>query len=370
MKKHCFILCLALLLFSFSACSEPRETLTVSGDAAVSVTEAEKVERYPYDLSEYVTLPDPYGVTAKFADPELCTEEEMNEAILQIRLRLATFGEAIALVEEYSKVVLDYTVILQGRELGEKSAQGTSLVVGLETENGLENTLAEALLGFGAGNQCYVEYTYPDSVVYDELAGKTVVIRAQIKEIYRGALPEFNEELVRSMEGFETYSLKEFRAVLKKDILAQKAENQRVAVWDAFTRGVVVHAYPEAELAEYRSDHIAYYTALAQGLKMEMADFLSQYMEMTLEEFEAETERYAKEMVKNDMIFTQLARTLQITLSDEEYRLGAERYFEAEETEFDSVTEFITHYTEDRIRENLIRDKALMTVVEHAVRAE
>ena len=91
---------------------------------------------------------------------------------------------------------------------------------------------------------------------------------------------------------------------------------------------------------------------------------------MTMEEFEEETARYAEEMVKNDMIFTQLARTLEITLTDDEYRLGVERYYAAEETEFDSVTEFIQYYTEESIRENLIRDKAVMVLVENAIRIE
>lgn len=373
MKKIVLLISLLVLLLSFASCSGEKE------DAALSETKEEKTteegastyeERYLYDLSEYVTLPDPYGVVAKFDDPGICTEEELEEAILQIRLRLADYTEKIALVEDYSKVIADYTVLLQGKEIPEESAESAELVVGLETEDGLQNTLAKSLVGFGAGNQCYVEYTFPKSVVYDQLSGQTVVIRATIREIWRATLPEFNEEFVRSLQGYETYSIKEFKAKLKKDILEQKEVNQRLAVWEAFCEGVTVHGYPEKELKVYVDDYTAYYTSLAEGMKMDLETLLSEYMEMTPEEFEEEKEKYAEEMVKNDMIFTQLARTLEITLTDEEYRLGAERYFAAEEMEFDSVTEFIRYYTEQRIRENLIRDKALMTVVENAVRAE
>ncbi len=372
MKRFVLVL-LLLSLLSFISCSEGGEKLSLSETKEEKKTEniaPTQEERYLYDLSEYVTLPDPYGVVATFDDPGVCTEKELEEAILQIRLRLATYSEQIALVEEYSKVSVDYTVLLRGREIPEEGARGAELIVGMESEDGLENTLAKSLVGFGTGNQCYAEYTFPKSVVYDELSGQTVVIRAVIGEIYRAALPEFNEEFVRSLEGYETYSMKEFKDKLKKDILEQKEVNQRLAVWEAFCEGVTVHGYPEKELEEYRSDYLAYYTSLAEGMKMDLETLLSEYMEMTPEEFEEEKESYAEEMVKNDMIFTQLARTLEITLTDEEYRQGAERYFAAEEMDFDSVTEFIRYYTEPRIRENLIRDKAMMTVVENAVRAE
>ena len=371
MKKIIIAFILLGLVSSLSACAKDApvsETLT--REEITEKAETPKEERYPYDLSEYVTLPEPYGVSAKFDDPESLTQKELDEAILQIRLRLATFDEKIALVEKYSKVKLDYTVIWQGVELTDQAVQGAELVVGLESGDEMQDTLGISLLGFGIGNQCYVEYTFPQSVVHDDLAGQTVVIRAVLSEIYRAVLPEYNEKFIRSMEGYETYTVKEFETKLKKDLLAQKEENQRLAVWEAFCAGVTVHGYPEKEIKEYTEDFRSYYTSLAQGLKMDLEELVSTYMEMTMEEFEEETARYAEEMVKNDMIFTQLARTLEITLTDDEYRLGVERYYAAEETEFDSVTEFIKYYTEESIRENLIRDKAVMVLVENAIRIE
>ena len=150
----------------------------------------------------------------------------------------------------------------------------------------------------------------------------------------------------------------------------EKEYEKRVAVWDAFCQGVTVLQYPEAELASYRKDYIAYYENMAKNMEMTLEAFCSGYMEMTVEELNEEAETYAKEMVENDMIFTQLVRSLSLTLTDEEYQLGTEGYFEKEEGNFNSVTEFIDYYGEEQIRENLIRDKALAVLVENAVAAE
>ena len=80
-----------------------------------------------------------------------------------------------------------------------------------------------------------------------------------------------------------------------------------------------------------------------------------------------EAEDYAKELVKNDMIFAYLAQKLKVTLSDEEYSAGLREYYENEESEFASLDEFVEYYTEENIRRNLIWDKALKLVIENAV---
>ncbi|MBR7165643.1 MAG: hypothetical protein IKD18_05125, partial [Clostridia bacterium] len=76
------------------------------------------------------------------------------------------------------------------------------------------------------------------------------------------------------------------------------------------------------------------------------------------------------EMVKNDMIFTQLVRVLEVTLTPEEYRAGLKAYFEKDEAGLPSIEDYEAYYTKKQIWENLLRDKALLLVVEHAVRAE
>ncbi len=368
--KRAFFLLLAFVLL-LSGCSVTEENASTTEETvAATTTREEAKERYQYDLSAYVTLPSPMGVVAHFPQTDVCTDEEVEEAILQLLLKVATFEEKVGLVKQYDRVTLEYRVLLDGKELTEESRDKLELVVGQKTENGAYDALGNALLGTVNGGTCWVEYTYPDSLYYEALAGKTVVLKGTVLALAEAALPEFNEEFIHRMEGYESYTEEEFREKLRKDILEEKEFQKRLAVWDVFCQGVTVLQYPEAELASYREDYTVYYETMAKNMEMTLETFCADYMEMTLEEFDAEAEAYAKEMVENDMIFTQLVRSLSLTLTDEEYQLGTERYFEKEEGDFNSVTEFIDYYGEEQIRENLIRDKALAVLVDNAVAAE
>ncbi len=369
MKRAFFLFLSLVLLLSGCATAEEKFTTTEESVGGTKTQEAAE-ERYQYDLSAYVTLPSPMGVVAYFDATDVCTDEEVEEAILQLLLKVATFKEKVGLVKQYDRVTLEYQVLLDGKELTEQSQDKLEIVVGQKTENGAYDAMGNALLGTVNGGTCWVEYTYPDSLYYESLAGKTVVLKGKVLSLAEAVLPEFNEEFIHQMKGYETYTEEEFREKLRQDLLEEKESQKRLAVWDAFCQGVKVLQYPETELASYRKDYIAYYDAMAQNMEMTLETFCADYMEMTLEALNADAETYAKEMVENDMIFTQLVRSLSLTLTDEEYQLGAERYFEKEEGDFSSVTEFIDYYGEEQIRENLLRDKALSVLVDNAVAAK
>jgi len=368
-KKRAAALFLAFLLtVSLAACHTEKSKTSTEEIVAETLIPEEK--KYPYDLKEYITLPSPLGIKADF-DPVLsCEEEEIDQAIFQILLGSATFEGENAVVGFSDRVTVDYTVLLQGEVLEGEGGKDEKVVVGLDTGNGIHKALSDILQGKSVGSDCYVEYTYPDSEFYDELAGKTVLIQVTVKKSEAAKMKEFNQEFVRSMKGYETYTVEEFRKKLRKDILKEKEQEQSLAVWEAFCADVKVIAYPETETDAYRSDYANYYQGLANSVGMPFAQFLEEYMEMSVVEFEEEAFRYAREMVKNDMIFTQLIRQLELKLSYEEYQLGLEAYYVEEKDKFSSLEEFVQYYTESQIRENLIRDKVLHYLVENAIPTE
>ena len=105
MKKIIGIVCLVLATaFLFGACAKADDV------------------RYNYNLAEYVDIPDPRKIEAAFADPTVCTEEEIDYTLHQIMLSYAEFtpkeGDAVV-VEEYDKAVVDYKIFQGGAELEE-----------------------------------------------------------------------------------------------------------------------------------------------------------------------------------------------------------------------------------------------------------
>ncbi|MBR2615470.1 MAG: hypothetical protein IKC69_02205 [Clostridia bacterium] len=324
-------------------------------------------DSYPYDLNEYLTLPPHEGVVAVFDDSGVCTDEELEEATLQIRLSLAKFEKKDGPAEKTDRVTVSYEVVLEGQLLEDKSAEALEIVLGLDGYDGEKAALARALEGAEVGELCWADYRYPESPLYGSLAGKTVVVKGTVKKIEKAVLAEMDEAFVHSLDGFEESSVEDFFDSVRRDVVEEKKRRKVNAVWAAFCEKVTVHRYPEEELEKYREEFADYYLSLAEAMEMEQEEFLEEYAGMTPEEFEEEKELYATEMVKNDMIFTQLIRTLSVTVSQEEYNRGAREYYEAEMSEFKSFEDFEAYYTREQILENLVRDKALLSVVEKAV---
>lgn len=369
--KRIFALGLAVLFLCFSlfACGQEDEEETVTLTETEST--AEKVEkRYDYDLSEYMSMGDPIGVQAEFQDPTVCTEDEIDDAVFQVMLSGATFTEKSGKAERYDKVKISFSMELDGVLQEDFSQEDYEVVIGLDAQEDLEYRLGEKLIGARAGETRSMLYTYPETATYGEMAGKTVTCYASVKTVYDAQIPECTDEYVQGLEGFEFKTVADFRASVREDILQEKESRKVQAVWAAFCDTVEILEYPRAELNGYLTTYKAYYEQLAENMDMTLAEFLEEYLETDEESFLKEAEDYAKELVRNDMILTQLARTLEVTLTEEEYEAGILEYYKNEENSFASLEEYVEYYDEENIRQNLIWDKALRLVIDNAVSAD
>ncbi len=325
---------------------------------------------YDYDLSEYLLLGDIFSIQAAFEDPSVCTDKEVDAAVFQILLRHATFEEKSGAAERYNKVRIDFSIMWNGKTMEDYSKSDYELVIGMETDNPMETLLGETLMGARVGETRSVEYRYPDAVIEEELTGKTVKLFATVKAVYQQTIPELIDTFVQTLEGHELNTVQELRESVRGDILEEKEYARIEAVWLALLKDAKVLSYPEKELSDYMAVYRSYYEEMAAGFEVSFPDFISIYMELSEEEFSLQARAFAEEKVKNDMIFTQLVRLQEIELNDEEYQEGAYRYFEKEEKEFSSFEEFEKYYTKERLFQNLIWDKALLTVAQNAHRLE
>jgi len=354
--------CVALLLPLFSCGEESTDTTDQSEEIFRPV--------YDYDLSEYIKMGDTVGVRAKYKDDTTCTEEEIDEAIVQVMLSHAAFSLKEGSAELYNKIKIDFTLFLGEEELTDYAQSGYELVIGDRTGGDIEQLLGAQMIGAAVGEERSVAYTYPKTTDSGVLAGKTVTARGKVLEIYQHTIPECNDAFVQALEGFSFQTVAAFRESVKADILEERREEKLAAVWTAFCETVEVISYPEKELDFYYKDYQQYYQNMAENLEMELSEFVVEYLGIDTETYEENAKSYAQELVKNDMIFTQLSRVMGITLSQEEYESGVDQYFADEEESFSSREEFISYYTEEVIRQNLIWDKALSCLVEKAVRIE
>ena len=332
-----------------------------------SAEEEEERGFYDFDLSPYLVLGDIFPVEASFEDPTVCTEKELDDAVFQILLARATFQEKSGKAERYNKVTAEVSFWRDEEELAEYRRASYDLVIGLRTSNPAENKLSEALLGARAGEERSVSYTYPQEDLGNDLAGEYVTIRAKVIKVWQQTIPELIDDVVREISDGAFETVADFRASVREDILEEKELEKAKAVWLAIADGATVKAYPERELEAYAALYRQNYENLAKEYDVSFSDLLSAYLGKDEEAFEEEALAFAREKVKNDMIFTQLVRTFSVTLSPEEYRAGVEKYYEDEAGDFSTVEDFIASYGEENLRRSLLWDKALKTAVDGAI---
>lgn len=326
--------------------------------------------RYDYDLSEYVELAQLEQIRAPFADPTVCTEEEIDYSIHQIMLSYAEFtpkaeGDA---VELYDKAVVNYKIFQGEKELQEYSQPEYGIIVGYDGNGGIDYTLAEQLLGKKVGDTCRISYTFPtDDVSLGSWAGVTVECEGTIVSIFSSMVPECTDEFVKNVGDHGFDSVQAFRDQIRIDILDQKMEAKREIVLDTFVSGVTVKKYPDAEVKAYMEKYVLDIKALADELEMDYAQYLSEYLQSTEDEINKAALEDAHSRVKNDMACIQANRLLNVTLTDEEYRTGLERYYAQEEANFESIEAFEEYYTRPFMEDCIRWDKTFERMVEGAV---
>ncbi len=195
-------------------------------------------EVYPeFELKEYQGL----GVER---DPTVVTDTEVEQALEQVRERLATFE----VVNEAAKDD-DYAgVSYRGRDLRNPEAEPIEVQEGVVYLGG-EGTLkefTENLRGSRPGDIREFEITYADDYVRRSLAGKTVRYRVEVQNVKRKVLPAIDDELAKAAGDFNT--LEELRVKVRNDLeTRRKAQVEAAVRRKLLDRLVEAHEFPVPE---------------------------------------------------------------------------------------------------------------------------
>lgn len=330
--------------------------------------------RYHYDLLEYISLGEVQPISAYFEDPEVCTEEEIDEALFQVMLSYADFSEKEGAAEKYNRIEMVYDLYYDGKILEEYHEEEYSIVIGSDNLGDLDYLLGEAFIGANVGDVKKIQYTFPsDDFSLGFWAGLTVEAEGKLSKVYQHSVPQCTDEFVRSLEGYSFETIADFREQLADDIRQTKLEKKADAVYDAFMDGVTVLKYPEKEFEKYVEDYQKDSKELAQQLEMSYEDYLKEYLSTDVQTFISQAEEEAEKLVKADMACIQLSRLLGTTLSQEEYDEGLQMMYESEggeDSDFATIEEYEEYYTVWEIRERLLWKKSFASLVENAVRLE
>lgn len=145
--------------------------------------------------------------------------DEMIENLLKQRTEYSTV-ERVA--KDADQIVIDFLGRLDGEEFDGGKAEKAPLVLG---SNAMIPGFESQLIGLKAGDAQTINVTFPDDYQAEHLAGKETEFDITVHEVKEPALPELDEELVKSF-GIEDGSVESLRADIQKNM--QRELKQRV----------------------------------------------------------------------------------------------------------------------------------------------
>ena len=309
-------------------------------------------EPYPYDLSEYITVPQDWSDT-------VINESEINarvqEQILvalknsatqqKVTNRAAREGDIVNVSFKCYHSATYSEDKAAGNHIQDISDESCTLQIGAGK---YPIDMEVALVGKHEGDEFQVRATLPESFTVDGLAGKLIMYEIKVLSISEKIYPAYDDAFVSTVSACST--VEEYEAML----FERMKEN---ILWERLLDSVSVSVYPIEEVNKYTVDFVTHYTELATGLGLTLEQYVAKKFFLELNEFHLKADTYAKELVKSEMLMYYFVRTHEITLSDEEYDEGASRY--AAEYGLKSISALEGKFGTDYVEKTVLMDKVL-----------
>ena len=326
-----------------------------SSEAASETAETEELGEEPeYKALDYVTLGQYKGLEVTVCSLDV-TEDEIQQQFYDDcsshdKLLQVTEGE----VAEGDVVNIDYVGSIDGVEFDGGTDKGVDLTIGSGTFiPGFE----DGLIGAAIGKEINVNVTFPENYGNTDVAGKDAVFAVTVNFVKKA--PEMTDDIVAEISDHKTVDeyRKGVEEQLKADKEAQQNSDKINGILNQIYSASTINGYPE-EVVNYRTAQMkAYYTQVAEQSDMTLADFLSNQLQMTEEQFDQQCPAVIKQSMIQELLLKAVAESENMEISDEEYEAGIEKYVKS--TGAESKETLLAQYTEAEIRRSLIMDKAL-----------
>lgn len=251
---------------------------------------------------------------------------------------------------------IDYEGKKDGVAFQGGTAQGYDLTIGSHTFiDGFE----DGLIGKKIGDTVDLNLTFPENYT-PELAGADVVFTVKINSVKRYIAPEITDELIKEISEGEYDNVEDYKAALEEQIREDDAEYAELQMYTdllsmAVDNATIIKDIPndfiQAKIARLLLNAQDY--ANAYGLDFDT--FLEQHMQMTQEEYNAQSVEYAKKAAKQSLVLQAIANAEGIEVTDEELEKGIDDYVQM--YNYSSRDEFINSTNMDDFKEYILTSK-------------
>ena len=185
----------------------------------------------------------------------------------------------------------------------------------------LYTEIEEALIGVRTAETVTVTLTYGtgEDIQPEILRGQTVEIDITVVKIQEITLPEYNDTLVDTITVYKTVA--EFEDALVKEI------KKRVA-WSAFVDSCKIKGYPADRIELYQKEYTDYYNYEASNNQMEIEQYVTNILGITMDEYTESALEYAKATVGEELVLYSVVKKKGIRIKDADYREYCESLLE------------------------------------------
>jgi trigger factor len=338
--------------------SNPKIEVTQIEEGKSFIYTAEVAVKPPVSLGKYkgvsVTKQEPVEATDEEVENELKRQQDANGKIEDVTDRPVAGGDMIK---------LDFAGSVDGVAFDGGTATDYDLTVG---SHSFIPGFEEQLVGMNIGEEKDVEVTFPEDYHEESLAGKPAVFHCKVNSIKSKVLPDLNDAFADEVSEFST--LEEYKADIRKNIEARKAEEQKNAKQSEAVAAAVEDAkidIPEAMLRTQQENLASEFAQNMQYQGMQLEMYL-QYTGQTREQFLEQLKPQAEQRIRNSLVLEAIADAENIEVTEEdlekEYQKLADRYhaplenvkkiFEADEMKEDMKKDVRIGKAADFVTEN------------------
>lgn len=326
--------------------------------------------------NEYITVKNYKGLEVAQVEKTEVTDTDVEDTIASY---LAYDYEEVDITDRAAElgdtVDIDYVGSVDGVEFDGGTAEGASLELGSGSYIGAEGDyegFEDQIVGHNIGEEFDITVKFPDDYAGTDVAGKVANFHITLNRIYTTVEAELTDEWVCE-NSTESETVEEYKEEIRQELEESNEftwmQEMQSAVLEALIAEVEITSLPEDEVEENYTQMSEYYQQMATMYGMEFADFLTNYMGMTEEDFEEQARAAAENFVVQGMALELIAEKENLTVSDEEYAedvavMAADYGYE------DDIEGFEEAYGEELIRKTLTEEKVLEFLVDECIQVE
>lgn len=305
--------------------------------------------------------PDHEGISITYPEWDVSDEdvearlEQMQQRFVEVEAvdRAADFGDY---------VTLDLRVSVDGEELEAARVEDAMYEVG---SGGVTENFDDAIVGHEAGE----EFTYTDVLPepYPEHGGEEAELTVTLKDVRHKRVPELDDEFAVTASEFDTIEelRKDVRDSLLRRTILEARNDLRNRVVEAYLANVDIPLPPSMVEAEVEDRmHRLEYRAEQYGMEVEE---LLELEERTHEDYETEARVEAEQSVKARLVLDELARHLDLDVSDEDLAGEIQRHASRQGVDPEEIAQRVQEQgTVGVLVGDILRRKAIDALMEAA----